>query len=68
MWLDRFGVMASGVDHREDFAKKSAIRAMIIRYCIFGEMVSKVDCREDFLKRSTIRAIIINYYIKKISL
>lgn len=55
--------MISEVDHREEFAKKSTIRAMIIRYCIFGEMLSKVDLREDFAKRSTIRAIIINYYI-----
>lgn len=55
--------MISEVDHREEFAKKSTIRAMIIRYCIFGEMLSKLDLREDFAKRSTIRAIIINYYI-----
>lgn len=65
MWQDRFGAMASRVDHREDFAKKSTIRAVIIRYYILGEMVSKVDHREDFPKRSTIRAIIINYYILK---
>lgn len=63
MWPDRFGEMVSGVDHREEFARKSTIRAMLIRYCIFREMLSKVDRREDFPKRSTIRAIIINYYI-----
>lgn len=55
--------MISEVDHREEFAKKSTIRAMIIRYCIFEEMLSKVNLREDFAKRSTIGAIIINYYI-----
>lgn len=31
VWLDRFGEMASEVDSREDFPKRSSFRVMIIR-------------------------------------